>query len=83
MILQYYLSIYSINFFTSPTFSVNFKVRLINQQNGDCNDSIMLNTQFLNSSTFPVKIKLKGSERLLMKIKIIAFKTKQVEIVIG
>ena len=43
----------------------------------------MLNTQFLNSSTFPVKIKLKGSERLLMKIKIIAFKTKQVEIVIG
>jgi hypothetical protein len=36
----------------------------------------MLNTQLINSSTFPVEIKLRGSERLLMKVKIIAFKTK-------
>jgi hypothetical protein len=43
----------------------------------------MLDAKSLNSTVFPVQIKLKGGERLLMKIKIIVFKAKESEIVIG
>jgi hypothetical protein len=38
----------------------NFKLRLINQQTGDCTDSVILHAGKLTSSTFPVPIKIKG-----------------------
>lgn len=38
----------------------NFKLRLINQQTGDCTDSVILHAGKLTPSTFPVPIKLKG-----------------------
>lgn len=38
----------------------NFKLRLINQQTGDCTDSAILNAAKLTPGTFPVPIKLKG-----------------------
>ena len=38
----------------------NFKLRLINQQTGDCTDSVILHAGKLTPSTFPVPINLKG-----------------------
>lgn len=54
----------------------NFKLRLINQQTGDCTDSVILNISNLGPQTFPVGIKLKGSERLLMKVKLLSLPSK-------
>lgn len=61
----------------------NFKLRLINQQTGDCTDSVVLNISNLGPQTFPVGIKLKGSERLLMKVKLLSLPSKSSEVLIG
>jgi hypothetical protein len=60
-----------------------FKLRLINQQTGDCTDSIILNAAKLGADTFPVSIKLKGGERLLMKVKLLSLPSNSTEALVG
>lgn len=59
------------HFHRNAAIKQTFKIRIINQQNGDCNDSRILDSRKLDSNTFPVIVKIKGMERLLIKIKLL------------
>lgn len=56
---------------------------MINQQNGDCNDSRLLDAGKLTPGSYPIEIKLKGGQRMLMKAKIISVVGKGTEVMAG
>ena len=80
--LQYKLFLFA-SILGNPSSIKTFKVRIINQQNNDCLESQLLNAKKIDTSIFPVQIKIKGGEHLLLKVKIIQIHSDKREVSLG